>query len=202
MSNLVLFSKADLVSPQSDDSNALNLQLSQRGEQHEDQFVCPEDFARSCEHGCKMVNNKPTCECLPGYTYRSGSCEDIDECQKENGNCEQGCENTPGSYHCTCPEGFKVTDNGVSCEDVNECSTRNGHGPCQDVCENTKGSYKCSCTNLIGTRLSNDQHTCENVDDCMTSGCSHGCVSTRGKAFCTCPDGMILGSDWKTCRGN
>lgn len=143
----------------------------------------------------------PTCICLPGHVFRNGICEDIDECVKENGNCERDCINLPGSYKCTCPNGFKLNENQLNCDDINECLSRNGHGPCQDVCENTIGSYKCSCENLKGTTLSKDLHNCENTDECVTFGCSHGCVNTRGKAFCTCPEGMVLNSDWKTCRG-
>lgn len=128
---------------------------------------------------------------------------DIDECQENNGNCEKICQNTHGSYECSCPEGFRLKSDGKNCEDINECLSRNGHGPCQDICENTVGSYKCSCANLTGTQLASDQHSCENIDECKSgnSGCSHGCVNTRGKAFCTCPDGFVLGSDWKTCQG-
>lgn len=108
-----------------------------------------------------------------------------------------------------------------SCEDINECLLRNGHGPCQDSCENTHGSYICGCSGLegkhealcvllndinksTGTYLSDDGHTCTDDDECKNgkAGCSHGCVNTLGQAFCTCPDGMELASDWKTCNGN
>lgn len=111
--------------------------------------------------------------------------------------------NILGSFECLCSEGFRITSDGKSCEDVNECLLRNGHGPCQDVCKNTVGSYKCSCSGLNGTRLAKDMHTCEDVDECKEdgAGCSHGCINTHGKAFCTCPDGMVLGNDWKTCIG-
>lgn len=145
---------------------------------------------------------------------------DIDECVENNGSCEQNCINTPGSFICDCPKGFRLSDDMSSCEDVNECLLRNGHGPCQDTCQNTYGSYTCGClglegetekfvntmndiSNLTGTRLSEDAHTCTDDDECASgkSGCSHGCVNTLGQAFCTCPDGMELSDDWKTCNG-
>lgn len=184
---------------QNDDSNVPVEELATNEKLILDE--CPENFQNNCEHGCKMINNEPTCTCLLGYALRNGSCEDIDECQKENGNCEKDCQNTLGSFRCICPSGFELAENGFNCIDVNECLSRNGHGPCQDICENTLGSYKCSCENLEGTKLSNDFHNCVSIDECMSSNCSHGCVNTRGKAFCTCPDGMVLGSDWKTCHG-
>lgn len=33
---------------------------------------------------------------------------DIDECQAENGNCQQMCRNTEGSYQCLCYKGFQL----------------------------------------------------------------------------------------------
>lgn len=43
------------------------------------------------------------------------TCEDKNECLVNNGDCEQGCENTVGSYECTCPLGYQLMDNGRAC---------------------------------------------------------------------------------------
>lgn len=87
--------------------------------------------------------------------------------------------------------------------DNNECSLRNGHGPCQDQCHNTEGSYRCSCDGMAGTQLAADGHSCEDIDECRldNGGCSHSCLNTLGTAFCACPEGYMLGDDWKTCEG-
>lgn len=88
--------------------------------------------------------------------------------------------------------------------DINECLLRNGHGPCQDTCINSFGGYNCTCNGLPGTRLSDDQHGCEDAGECSfdNGGCSHKCLTTLGRKFCLCPDGFILSDDWKTCQGN
>lgn len=79
---------------------------------------------------------------------------------------------------------------------------RNGHGPCQDTCHNFFGGYNCSCDGLPNTQLAADLHSCED-DGCNgNGGCSHTCVSTMGRIYCLCPDGFVLGDDWKTCKGN
>ena len=42
---------------------------------------------------------------------------DIDECrQGGEALCSQGCENTPGSFYCTCAKGFKLGSNNLTCE--------------------------------------------------------------------------------------
>ncbi|XP_065212877.1 GATA zinc finger domain-containing protein 14-like [Planococcus citri] len=135
---------------------------------------------------------------MKSYSSRNFT-NDVNECLNDNGGCEGLCINTPGSYKCHCPDGFKLDMN--KCVDINECLLRNGHGPCQDKCINEWGSYKCSCENIPGTRLATDGHTCEDVDECKegAAGCSHDCINTVGSAFCLCPSGFILGMDWKTC---
>lgn len=157
-----------------------------------------------CEHFCHE-NGIEMCTCLEGFSLgRDGkSCTDVNECLINNGHCEHYCYNTPGSYYCDCPRGLRVSSNLRTCEDINECLLRNGHGPCQDTCTNTNGSYVCSCVRLKGTKLARDRHSCKDINECLegNSGCSHGCVNTLGRSFCTCPPGMELSYNWKTCQG-
>ncbi|KAK4730446.1 hypothetical protein R3W88_023434 [Solanum pinnatisectum] len=50
------------------------------------------------------------CGCKSGYIgnpYIDSGCQDIDECADPNTNsCEKICTNIPGSYNCSCPEGY------------------------------------------------------------------------------------------------
>ena len=101
---------------------------------------------------------------------------DIDECAEDSSGCTQICNNTPGSYYCTCFIGFSLDDdkhtcNGeltiavrtvvhdtiLCCTDVNECNTNNGG--CEHFCTNSIGSYDCSCR--VGYDLAFDFHGCD-----------------------------------------
>uniref|UniRef100_A0A1X7UZT4 EGF-like domain-containing protein n=1 Tax=Amphimedon queenslandica TaxID=400682 RepID=A0A1X7UZT4_AMPQE len=79
----------------------------------------------------------------------------IDECADKNGGCEQICNNTVGSFQCSCLVGFTLA-NDAFCSDINECALVNNR--CSHDCVNTPGSYHCTCKN--GYYLSNDSYTC------------------------------------------
>nr|XP_029726132.1 uncharacterized protein LOC109432373 [Aedes albopictus] len=157
----------------------------------------------NCQQACFVKDDNVTrvCSCFKGFKMVDGRCVDINECIEYGEDvCEYGCSNTIGSFICKCPKGLRVTDNN-KCMDVNECLLRNGHGPCQDTCINIWSGYRCSCAGLPGTRLSEDGHSCEDIDECTVNngGCSHTCLNTLGRAFCVCPEGYMLDDDWKTC---
>ena len=40
---------------------------------------------------------------------------DIDECQVDNGGCNQECNNNAGSYNCSCENGYELTDDNHTC---------------------------------------------------------------------------------------
>ena len=44
---------------------------------------------------------------------------DIDECQIDNGGCSQQCNNSVGSYNCSCISGYELTDDNHTCTGIN-----------------------------------------------------------------------------------
>ena len=51
--------------------------------------------------------------CLLPFTYHLFT--DINECATGNGGCEQNCNNTVGSYDCSCNVGFQLGNDYHAC---------------------------------------------------------------------------------------
>ncbi|XP_059609704.1 fibulin-2 isoform X2 [Phlebotomus argentipes] len=163
-----------------------------------------EEGTAACATG-QFCRNKPggyVCYCPPGYVLGNKRyCEDIDECST-NSACPAHtlCVNTPGSFRCECGNGFSnnLTAGRTFCMDVDECAKP---GICNQHCVNYWGSYRCTCE--AGWRLSADNHTCDDLNECETRRsyelCVGGCVNTRGSYICTCPTGYRLGTDGRSC---
>ena len=54
------------------------------------------------------------CPILHLYHYRS-HLADIDECDTNNVSCEHICNNTIGSFECSCPDGYLLDENRRNC---------------------------------------------------------------------------------------
>ncbi|XP_068733688.1 protein kinase C-binding protein NELL2-like isoform X1 [Montipora capricornis] len=136
------------------------------------------------------------CLCRLGFT--SAHCKkDINECSTGNHNCSHVavCNNTFGSYNCTCKKGY--AGDGRNCSDIDECSTGKYNCSQVAVCNNTNGSYNCTCKKgYVG-----DGRNCSDIDECSTGehNCSHVavCNNTFGSYNCTCKEGYV--GDGRTC---
>lgn len=58
---------------------------------------------------------------MTGYTGTGYVCDELDECTLDNGDCTQNCNNTAGSYYCSCLSGYMLLDDRKTCTDVDEC---------------------------------------------------------------------------------
>ncbi|KAL6460545.1 hypothetical protein MHYP_G00305110 [Metynnis hypsauchen] len=172
---------------------------------------------------CNNTVGSYFCSCKDGFVSSNGekkfnasqgvTCDDINECLNITEICgpNSKCNNTPGSYFCSCKDGF-VSSNGekkfnasqgVTCDDINEClNITEICGP-NSKCNNTPGSYFCSCKD--GFVSSNGEKefnasqgvTCDDRNECMDSGIcgQHAkCNNTIGGYYCTCDPGYRLKS--------
>ncbi|CAB4017559.1 extracellular matrix A-like isoform X2, partial [Paramuricea clavata] len=114
---------------------------------------------------------------------------DIDECCSNN-TCHMNatCSDTPGSFVCTCNEGFEPS--GDDCLDINECD-RGSCDPNAD-CVNSQGSFYCTCiSGFVGNGL-NCTETCE--DEILFYSTSSEIISNSSVSIPTA-DNNILGYD-------
>ncbi|KAM7347718.1 putative vitellogenin receptor yl isoform 1-T1 [Cochliomyia hominivorax] len=68
---------------------------------------------------CQMMpQSGPECICPKGFKHSllEDVCVDIDECLEQYGVCSQTCVNAPGTYRCTCEEGYTLRDDNRTCE--------------------------------------------------------------------------------------
>ena len=161
---------------------------------------CPEDYRMTTTGNCvvdpqcriynqTLSNTFNGCGCTQGYqrSHTCTNCIDINECEIDNGGCEQNCENTIGSFRCSCNTGY-VLHNITQC-DVNEC--QDVGLMCNGICENTIGSYRCHC--WPGFTQQNDS-LCVDTDECAmeNAGCEQNCENTIGSFRCSCNTGYVL----------
>ena len=88
-----------------------------------------------CEQVCTNTIGSFECSCNPGFNVSSNGANcigkmvqlnayhnpiiakytDINECQTNNGGCEQICNNTDGSFECSCNQGYSLSSDGTNC---------------------------------------------------------------------------------------
>uniref|UniRef100_A0A672HHJ4 Growth arrest-specific 6 n=1 Tax=Salarias fasciatus TaxID=181472 RepID=A0A672HHJ4_SALFA len=160
-----------------------------------DQCSPPPCFARGTVR-CEDRKGDFLCHCFTGWT--GARCEkDVDECSKRNGGCYHQCNNTMGSYRCSCRQGYMLVGRHM-CNDVNECENADVCGTAR--CENKEGGYDCLCD--VGYVYDNETKTCVDVDECETGVCEEECLNTPGSFRCFCDGrrGLKLGQDLKSCK--
>lgn len=107
---------------------------------------------------------------------------DINECVQEN-ICQNGgtCFNRPGSFYCSCAQGWK----GTLCE-----TGKQFHPPPPKIPSSTIYIIVCRISGLISIIWFFKFYFVD-VDECVNNICQHGgtCLNTPGSYRCLCPTG-------------
>lgn len=125
------------------------------------------------------------------------------------------CNNSPGSYQCSCTYGHILAGNGHSC--IAECPPGYRKGPAttaenstaqalKEQCEGRKKSALCCmpfCLSLSLCALKSELIVCVHTDinECEEEGCEGQCLNLPGSHRCICPKGYTLQSDGRRCKG-
>lgn len=99
---------------------------------------------------------------------------DIDECETDNGNCQEQCNNTLGSYFCECGAGFALQPDERTCGGKAHAQLLSSQttNHCQKLRANFSQRRSCarSCDNLLKNKQKHGKKDGYKRQECKTSG--------------------------------
>lgn len=125
---------------------------------------------------------------IGSYCHMSSVCllwlADVNECNKRNGGCDHECNNTMGSYHCSCRRGYMLVERKL-------CNGKR-HTHTHTLPEGSiELSSLCVCVCV------SDVDECQHPGMCGTARC----VNQDGDYDCLCETGYVYDNNTKTCLG-
>ncbi|KAH9523911.1 hypothetical protein Btru_047392, partial [Bulinus truncatus] len=160
--------------------------------------VCVGLISVNCSHGCTLdnVTNAAKCFCDAGYELQldNKTCSDIDECNSTSALCSSNaeCVNDAPGYHCSCPEGTRLGNDGRTCID---CLQGTWGLDCARNCSCSLGASTCNpITGCVCKDGYNGTYCTENINQCDQLNCSQyknqNCVERDGPDLCACKTGF------------
>ncbi|XP_070537209.1 mucin-4-like [Ptychodera flava] len=162
-----------------------------------DSYCSPDTCGDGCANSgaCLNCGNGPFCHCPDNY--HGITCEeDVNECNSTINGCSQFCENTYGSYVCSCRDGFILNNDGRTCRVLVPCTKQCFKG----ACNVNNGQQECHCDDGYQLHPIRDA-LCIDIDECQDGGlCDQSCQNLPGTYQCQCQSGYMLNTtDQTTC---
>eukprot|EP00731_Ephydatia_muelleri_P001116 Em0001g1116a len=119
-------------------------------------------------------------------------------CLVNNGGCSHFCIVTAHSYYCNCPSGYSLLVDGKTCTNTALCDSH--QLGCEQGCSVVNGiGAQCTCNHGYQLQVNG---ACIDINECLSPGtCSHSCTNTEGSYLCSCPSGLFLTADQRSCSG-
>ena len=116
---------------------------------------------------------------------------DINECETGGNNCTHFCNNTEGSYTCSCREGYDVAEYGTCVGKMREFVV---------ICVL---SLLPTTHDFVSFIVITRRCFLIDIDECYLniSGCEHYCSNTNGSYYCRCRPGFRLHTNNHSCEG-
>lgn len=132
-------------------------------------------------------------------------CVDIDECARRTHDCSHACVNSPGTYHCGCPDELTLAEDTHTCvENSGEMQAEQG-----DASNEEQVFYVDNVTHCPDGYTITHTGKCEDVDECasLDENCTtdQHCLNTHGGYICLpkdCPTNFVEKADgtcWESC---
>ncbi|XP_023279858.1 thrombomodulin-like [Seriola lalandi dorsalis] len=106
--------------------------------------------------------------------------------------CEHQCTPVEGSYKCSCFSGY-IPDS----KDPNRCKIHCDTQTCPKTCDLNPDSCYCPDGYII-----NENHLCEDIDECKMEQCQEHCKNTFGSFVCSCKEGFVLKDEVKCIKAD
>ncbi|GAB0100998.1 uncharacterized protein DMENIID0001_171150 [Sergentomyia squamirostris] len=115
--------------------------------------------------------------CPVGFTLHkiSNECQDVDECQQDNGGCHQKCTNTMGSFFCSCHSNFIFAPDQFTCRAL-DVANASADVTCPPLFPPRHGYLECS-RGEVGAAALNADETAVRVTNSPGSLCVLRCPS-------------------------
>ncbi|XP_062552414.1 fibrillin-1-like isoform X2 [Armigeres subalbatus] len=158
-----------------------------------------------CSHQCVNTVGSFECRCPDNFHLNNDRktcvrdfCADLYENPNKT-RCSHECKDGTEGFMCSCPE-FHILDEYdlKTCRNVYSCGEEYKKRCNPGVCRMIEGGdYRCECP----PGHQQHDHSCHDIDECELGRhlCSHNCHNTAGAYECSCPRGLQLSTDKRTC---
>ncbi|XP_070182791.1 CUB and sushi domain-containing protein 3-like [Littorina saxatilis] len=148
---------------------------------------------------CTNTDGSYTCTCRSGFQQNGALCDDVNECNSNNGGCSDTCDNVAGSYTCSCPPGSTLfTQNQTMGYAIPASETGLRFGDTYYI-DHTCVRNQCPTPSAIPNGYLTEKRVLYSFGDTVTFSCAPGYVLT-GQTTLLCQANGTWSAEIPTCE--